>query len=66
MTFHLFHRLTNLVLITEFQGPQYQPVSVPELPEAEVLEHPNLHRLLWEMASLLDIRSHFYDPGELD
>ncbi|CAG0886669.1 unnamed protein product [Darwinula stevensoni] len=49
-----------------FKGPQYQSVSVPELPEAEVLEHPNLHRLLWEMASLLDIRSHFYDPGELD
>ncbi|KAJ8687938.1 hypothetical protein QAD02_023733 [Eretmocerus hayati] len=54
-----------LHLHRSFRGRQQRPRCYPPLPEGEVLEHPQLHRLVLELASCLDARDHFPDGNEL-
>ncbi|XP_025112792.1 protein SCAI-like isoform X2 [Pomacea canaliculata] len=55
-----------LILHKSFKGPSYYPISHPPLPTEEVLEHPALYRIVLELASLLEVRSLFAEPGEAD
>lgn len=48
-----------------FRGRQQRPRCHPPLPDAEVLEHPNLHHLVLDLAACLDARDHFQDSNEL-
>ena len=48
------------------QGPSFYPLSHPALPTEEILEHPALYRIVLELASLLDVRGLFAEPGESD
>ncbi|XP_015430047.1 PREDICTED: protein SCAI isoform X2 [Dufourea novaeangliae] len=48
-----------------FRGRQQRPRCHPPLPDAEVLEHPNLHHLVLDLAACLDCRGHFLDSNEL-
>lgn len=54
-----------LHLHRSFRGRQQRPRCHPPLPEAEVLEHPNLHQFVYDLASCLDARDHFPDSNEL-
>lgn len=54
-----------LNLHRSFRGRQQRPRCHPPLPDAEVLEHPNLHHLVFELAACLDCRDHFPDSNEL-
>ncbi|XP_070182651.1 protein SCAI-like isoform X2 [Littorina saxatilis] len=55
-----------LILHRSFKGPSYYPVSHPPLPTDEILEHPALYRIVLDLASLLDVRGLFTEPGETD
>ncbi|XP_076455204.1 protein SCAI-like [Babylonia areolata] len=55
-----------LILHRGFKGPSYYPVSHPPLPTEEILEHPTLYRIVLELASLLDVRGLFAEPGDSD
>ncbi|XP_011632636.1 protein SCAI isoform X2 [Pogonomyrmex barbatus] len=54
-----------LNLHRSFRGRQQRPRCHPPLPDAEVLEHPNLHHLVLDLAACLDVRDHFPDSNEL-
>ncbi|XP_024876491.1 protein SCAI isoform X1 [Temnothorax curvispinosus] len=54
-----------LNLHRSFRGRQQRPRCYPPLPDAEVLEHPTLHHLVFDLAACLDARDHFPDSNEL-
>ncbi|KAK7491648.1 hypothetical protein BaRGS_00017101 [Batillaria attramentaria] len=55
-----------LILHRGFKGPSFYPVSHPSLPTDEILEHPALYRLVLEIATLLEVRGLFAEPGDTD
>ena len=57
---------TDFLLFSIFfsiQGSDYYPKSFPKLPP-EVLQNGNLQKQVLELASMLDVRSLFYDIGD--
>ncbi|XP_069121237.1 protein SCAI-like isoform X4 [Argopecten irradians] len=55
-----------LILHRGFKGPSYFPMSHPPLPTEEILEHPNLYKVVLDLATLLNSRMQFAEPGEGD
>ncbi|GFN94002.1 protein scai-like [Plakobranchus ocellatus] len=55
-----------LILHRGFKGPSYYPASHPALPTDEILEHPALYKLVLDLATTLEVRGLFAEPGELD
>lgn len=53
-----------LRLHRSFRGPRFYPTCHPPMPEAEVLDHPALHKVVLDLATLLDCRSLFAEAGE--
>ncbi|XP_064649107.1 protein SCAI-like isoform X2 [Lineus longissimus] len=49
-----------------FKGPNYYPSCHPRLPENEILDHPLLHKIILDLASVLEVRGLFADLGETD
>jgi len=47
-----------------FQGSDYYPKSFPKLPVAEILLNGSVEKQVLELASMLDVRSLFYEIGE--
>lgn len=46
-----------------FQSPNYRPKSHPTLPESELLDHPVLQHLVYDLASHLDVRNQFINSN---
>ncbi|XP_060079099.1 protein SCAI-like [Ylistrum balloti] len=55
-----------LILHRGFKGPSYFPMSHPPLPTEEILEHPNLYKVVLDLATILNSRMQFAEPGEGD
>ncbi|XP_067661934.1 protein SCAI-like isoform X1 [Haliotis asinina] len=55
-----------LILHRGFKGPSYYPMSHPPLPTDEILEHPALYKIVLDLASILEVRGLFAEPGEVD
>ncbi|GFR60147.1 protein SCAI [Elysia marginata] len=55
-----------LILHRGFKGPSYYPASHPALPTDEILEHPALYKIVLDLATTLEVRGLFAEPGELD
>ncbi|XP_033732561.1 protein SCAI-like isoform X4 [Pecten maximus] len=55
-----------LILHRGFKGPSYFPMSHPPLPTEEILEHPNLYKVVLDLSTLLNSRMQFAEPGEGD
>ncbi|KAI8750598.1 protein SCAI [Biomphalaria glabrata] len=55
-----------LILHRGFKGPSYYPASHPALPTDEILEHPTLYKLVLDLATMLEVRSLFAEPGDVD
>ncbi|XP_012944072.1 protein SCAI [Aplysia californica] len=55
-----------LILHRGFKGPSYYPASHPALPTDEILEHPALYKLVLDLASMLEVRGLFAEPGDVD
>ncbi|BFZ05585.1 hypothetical protein BsWGS_08624 [Bradybaena similaris] len=55
-----------LILHKGFKGPSYYPASHPALPTDEILEHPALYKLVLDLATYLEVRSLFAEPGDVD
>lgn len=49
-----------------FKSHQYRPRCQPQIPEAEILDHPALHHLVLDLATHLEVRSNFMDNHEID
>jgi hypothetical protein len=49
-----------------FRGPRYCPMSYPAMPKEEVLENHHLQKNVLELASVLEVRSLFFEPQEID
>lgn len=49
-----------------FKGRQYRPRCQPPLPEADLLEHPSLQHLVFDLAAHLEVRAHFMENHEMD
>lgn len=47
-----------------FRGRHQRPRCEPPLPTAELLEHPSLSHIILQLATALDVRSHFNDAPE--
>ncbi|KAJ7370142.1 hypothetical protein OS493_034071 [Desmophyllum pertusum] len=47
-----------------FKGSDYYPKSFPKLPAAEILLNGSIEKQVLELASMLDVRSLFYEIGE--
>lgn len=47
-----------------FKGSDYYPKSFPKLPAAEILLNGSVEKQVLELASMLDVRSLFYEIGE--
>lgn len=54
-----------LHLHRSFRGRHQRPCCHPQLPEAEVLQHPALHHIVMELATCIDARDNFTDNNEL-
>ena len=54
------------MFVVIFQGPSFYPSSYPAMPEGEIVEHPVLHKMVLELASMLEVRTLFHEPGEID
>lgn len=52
-----------LHLHRSFRGRHQRPRCYPALPEADVLDHPNLHHLVLDLAACLNVRDHFPEGG---
>ena len=52
--------------VCTFQGPSFYPLSHPPLSTEEILEHPTLCKIALDLAMVLDCRSLFAEPGEVD
>lgn len=46
-----------------FRGRHQRPRCEPPLPTAELLEHPSLSHIVLQLASALEVRSHFSDAA---
>ncbi|XP_041368658.1 protein SCAI-like [Gigantopelta aegis] len=55
-----------LILHRGFKGPSFYPVSHPPLSTDEILEHPVLYKIVLDLASILEVRGLFAEPGEGD
>ncbi|XP_049829971.1 protein SCAI isoform X2 [Schistocerca gregaria] len=55
-----------LHLHRSFKGRQLRPRSQPPLPDGDLLDHPALHHLVLDLASHLEVRSHFVESDEVD
>ncbi|CAL1546949.1 unnamed protein product [Lymnaea stagnalis] len=55
-----------LILHRGFKGPSYYPASHPSLPTDEILEHPALYKLVLDLATMLEVRGLFAEPGDVD
>jgi len=42
-----------------FRGRHMRPRCEPQLPANELLEHPSLSHIIFQLASALDVRGHF-------
>lgn len=49
-----------------FRGRHQRPRCEPPLPTAELLEHPSLSHIILQLATALDVRSHFNDVQETE
>ncbi|KAJ8038918.1 Protein SCAI [Holothuria leucospilota] len=49
-----------------FKDSSYYPQSFPDLRGHEILESQSVHKLLLDLAAMLDIRPVFLEPGELE
>lgn len=49
-----------------FQGRQFRPRAQPPLPEGDLLDHPALQHLVFDLAVHLDVRGLFLDSQEMD
>ncbi|KAK3088333.1 hypothetical protein FSP39_017775 [Pinctada imbricata] len=49
-----------------FKGPKSYPTCYPPLPTEDVLEHPNLCKIVLDIAAVLGHRDLFREPGEQD
>lgn len=49
-----------------FRGRHMRPRCEPPLPSNELLEHPSLSHIIFQLASALDVRGHFSDGPECD
>ncbi|EEB18750.1 conserved hypothetical protein [Pediculus humanus corporis] len=49
-----------------FKGRQFRPRSQPPLPDGDLLEHPTLQHIIFDLASHLEVRNHFLDSQEMD
>ncbi|XP_017481372.1 PREDICTED: protein SCAI isoform X1 [Rhagoletis zephyria] len=49
-----------------FRGRHMRPRCEPPLPSNELLEHPSLSHIIFQLASGLDVRGHFSDGPECD
>ncbi|KAG8037980.1 hypothetical protein G9C98_006305 [Cotesia typhae] len=54
-----------LHLHRSFRGRHQRPCCHPQLPEADVLQHPTLQHIVLDLAGCLDARDHFLDSNEL-
>lgn len=46
-----------------FRGRQQRPRAAPQLPEAELLENSTLSTLVLDLATHLDVATHFREPA---
>ncbi|KAK6628651.1 hypothetical protein RUM43_002466 [Polyplax serrata] len=49
-----------------FKGRQFRPRAQPPLPDSDLLEHPALQHLVFDLAAHLEVRSHFQESQEMD
>ncbi|XP_074654987.1 protein SCAI-like isoform X2 [Tubulanus polymorphus] len=49
-----------------FKGPAFYPSCHPPIPDNEILDHPLLHKIMLDLASVLEVRGLFADIGETD
>lgn len=49
-----------------FRGRHMRPRCEPPLPTAELIEHPSLSHIVLQLATALDVRSHFNDGAETE
>lgn len=49
-----------------FRGRHMRPRCEPQLPANELLEHPSLSHIIFQLASALDVRGHFSEGPECD
>ncbi|KAL0279960.1 UNVERIFIED_CONTAM: hypothetical protein PYX00_001400 [Menopon gallinae] len=49
-----------------FKGRQFRPRAQPPLPESDLLDHPALQHLVFDLAVHLDVRGLFLDSQEMD
>ncbi|XP_017862424.1 PREDICTED: protein SCAI isoform X2 [Drosophila arizonae] len=49
-----------------FRGRHMRPRCEPQLPANELLEHPSLSHIIFQLASALDVRNHFSEGPECD
>ncbi|KAI9587656.1 protein SCAI isoform X2 [Glossina fuscipes] len=49
-----------------FRGRHMRPRCEPPLPSNELLEHPTLSHIIFQLATALDVRGHFSDGPECD
>ncbi|KAM7355738.1 protein SCAI isoform 1-T1 [Cochliomyia hominivorax] len=49
-----------------FRGRHMRPRCEPPLPSTELLEHPTLSHIIFQLATALDVRGHFSDGPECD
>lgn len=55
-----------LILHRCFKGPSFYPMSHPPLPTEEITEHQSLYKIVLDLATILDCRMLFTEPGEVD
>ena len=48
------------------QGPNYYPSCYPIMPKEEILESQVLHKMVMELASILEVRGLFHEHSEMD
>ncbi|XP_018325396.1 protein SCAI isoform X2 [Agrilus planipennis] len=49
-----------------FRSRQFRPRCQPPLPEAELLDHPALQHLVFDLATHFEVRSHFLENHEVE
>lgn len=58
--------LCDLYNFLYLQGPSFYPMSHPPLPTEEITEHQTLYKIVLDLATILDCRMLFTEPGEVD
>ncbi|XP_022687352.1 protein SCAI-like isoform X2 [Varroa jacobsoni] len=64
LRFIFAHVVIKLHRLFKIPGCNYAPRSFPPMPETEVLDHPALKRAVYELATVLEVRSLFTEGEE--